>query len=1078
MPVFNFLFGKDARRAAPLSDRLKHGAKAQLESRVMRNPVNRWWVVLLRRYLFWPMVKLPFLPVIEALHARKLLSSFERAAEILHDNGFRTKVEVFGPLRHARARGHGYGEALMQTAMGILWKPRYRGASKEHIGHIILWERFLCNKIFGAVVLGWLASIMLWALAFTRLIHEGLRPVMEDLGRIWGHSNVFSVAVYGHSSAFRTWELSFLVWAVCLGLGFALVNRPWIRLSAAVKDFIRGSGSFKPDEVDNRMLVLAMPEAILVSTPSMDIKKVRTIPNGWPMGFQPGEIVETSKRPEDVLIIRRPERKPIIFGGEHARDDIGSYLKPYETKILSHMGDAVKKKSDSELIFVGEVVDPRWWISTQVYLPLSTSPHLFICGQTRSGKTKSALSFVYSFARANPDTVWYFADGKGSPDYDPFADYLSAFPVAKPDDKTGDTLIQFANVVEDVWSEFKRRRLLFDKARVDGKPCSTIYQYRELVGPLPQVWLVVDEFSVFVSEMGWLENWRNDTTLAGRLKLLSSGAASYGIHLLFASQRYQVSDLPSEMRTNFTTKMVHNVQMSDANFLETPEATSLDSGVFFVTAAGLFCRHTGITKVKAKLPYIGDKPIELLEQTVKPVDKSTKREFDIHLVYNKGSNDLEKMSVSELCVRLQRFFKNQDYLSTELVTDFEATELQIKMIKSRQVQKTREDGSPYTELVPIKGAPVIGVSVLRADEVDEETIYGIQDKHSNYDVILIFVAGKTIQSSKYKFLERVNELSTRFYLVPFREYNKDMRFVEMERKKGVMVDVILPKLLRLGISDGDSTAAARGLSVDDISPKSPVKLKLAKIMELTLLTNGTQNGEYRGIPFTSTVLPGGTPLVFLIVSGKVQRDEARSVALGRVEQGETVVVVTNEKLTQSDTKAITSTGRAAVWKVSQVDETLSSLESDEQRRRFVGNLMKELGLVKTAMSGSFAVVQMGIQASITISGQVIKESGKVVNCQLRCATTGYSMVTIPSVDLDRYRLDYLGIPETAKIAVRSGLAPLGASPENTTLALDPGAEVVAFGEHDKWDNVGGILVRRKSAIAEDDPLLSLMKKTT
>ena len=1076
MPAFKFLFGKERGGSqATIGDRLKNGAHSQLHGKIIRAPLNRWWAVLLRHYLLWPIIKIPLLPVVEAMHARRKFQLFDRARDVLADAGFKSRINIVAPLRHAFAKKSGYLPALRNTIREIVWKQKAR-PGRENVGYQLMAEKGLCLKLFMVILTLWTVSVGVYAYAVVRSFHEGLHLILKDASHFFS-GDILLGSIYGQSGSFKIWLFSMFLWSMALVLSFVLVNRPWMKLTDYVKDFLKSSGAFKGEDVDTKMVAIALPDVIFLSSPSVSIGKIRGLSSGWPGNFQVGEIIENSKKQEDLLVLRRPEKKPIVFGGDNVSSDILSHLKAYENHILSVMKDAIKKPSDSELIFLGEVIESRWWQSSAIYKDLANSPHVFICGQTRSGKTKSVLSFVYTFARAYPDTQWVFADGKGSQDYDPFAEYLSIFPVGKPDER-GDPLIQMANIVDYVWSEYARRRALFTKATMDGKPCSTIYQYRETVGPLPQVFLVIDEFSVFLNEMSFESNWRTDGTIANRLKRLAAEAASVGIHLVFATQRYQVTDMPSVMRSNLTTRMVHNVQLKDADLLETPEATKLDSGQFYVTAAGLWCQHTGISKVRAKLPYIGHKPDILLSQTVKPIARELKKEFDQHLIYNKGSDDLEKMTVTELCMRLQRFFRDQDYHTTELVQDLEATELQLDLVKAKKEYITKEDGQIITELRPIPGAPRVGISVLRADEVDEETILGIQAKYNTYSAVMIFVLGKTIQASKYKFVGKINELSTRFCIVPFREYFKDMRFVEMKRKQGQAVDVIQPKLQRLGLADVSHAVAAKGILASDLTAKSPVKLKISKILEIVRLDKSQSGGELRGIPYTASILPGGTELYFLIVAGKTERDDAKEIAMSMCDSGKAVIIVSSEKFNQTDIKQMGIKG-VQIWRTSQIDEVLEKLKSKEAQLNFVGDLMMDLRLIKGGGSATNAnVVTIGPQAKIILACALSPDASQVIGCRLTCEITGYTIVMFPKIEIERFRLDYLGIPETAKITVVDGLAPLGADPAKVKVKYSSKGRPVSFPAASRWEVFQGILQRKKDSITSDDPLLAQMQKKT
>jgi hypothetical protein len=838
-------------------------------------------------------------------------------------------------------------------------------------------------------------------------------------------------------------------------------------MSERTRQFLIENG-FKQDEIETKSTILAIPELIFLSIPSATIRRIRPIQSGWPGNFLPGEIYENIKNPSEVLIMQRPPRQPIVFGGAFANSDIMSHLQAYDKGILSNLIQRRKAPSDPEVIFLGEVIDPRWWQSSQIYMQLSTNPHIVVVGQTRSGKSKGILSFVYSFARAYPDTIWYFADGKGSPDYDPFADFLSEYPVAKPD-KDGDPLIQFANIVDVVWSEYLRRLGLFEAARQEGKPCSTIYQYRELVGPLPQIWLVVDEFSVFNMEMNFDANYKVAGTIANRMKRMAAEAASYGIHLLIASQRYQNSDVPTVMRSNLTARMIYNVQQTDANFLEVEEATKLRTGQAYVSASGLYCEHTALNIIKSKLPYIGNNPFALLQKTMKPITKDKKKQFDPYLTYNKGSSDLDDMTITEFCVHLHKFFRDQSYVVQELDKDPEAIEMQMHIIKAKRKVYELPDGTTTTELEALD-EPAIGVSVLRGEELDEENLLGIQDKYSNYPIIIVFVLGKAVTSQKYRFVKDLNEKGSRFFIYPSMRYKKDFKYVEMKRRQGTFVDLVKSQLQRFGLTDVSHEIAAKNISWAEISKKTPMRLRVSKILnQFGLETDHKSQDSVRGIPYVLTRLPGGTELYVLIISDKSQRDDAKSLADGFYASDAATIIVSDEKFTVADLKSMQGQ-RTIVWRSSQIDEWVAQGKEDKLGKEFMTDLIKSVGIVRPDNTFTY-----GKNAKLIIAADIAKDGTKILLLKITCDITSYNLMSYRELDMEKYRLDFLNIPETAKITVVNGMAPLGTRPENVKLRLSSKGQVTNFQAASSWEVKGGILVRRESKIDSDDPLLQEMK---
>lgn len=448
-----------------------------------------------------------------------------------------------------------------------------------------------------------------------------------------------------------------------------------------------------------------------------------------------------------------------------------------------------------------------------------------------------------------------------------------------------------------------------------------------------------------------------------------------------------------------------------------------------------------------------------------------KREFDPHLIFNRGSDDLEKMSISELCIRLQRFFKDQDYHTKEMVSDLEATELQLEIVKSKRIYEKMADGSTVTRLEPLENSKPIGISLLRSDEIDEETFYGIQGKYAKYSAIMVFIVGKAIQASKYKFVQgALNESTTKFYVVPFREYYKDMRFVEMNRKQGTEVDVILPKLMRLGLSHGNSGDEKKKIDLKDLSStRIPMTTRISAILHAVQLHKGIESGETRGVPYIKTILPGSTELYFLVSADKNGRDDVKEVALNLANEKKTVIIVSDLKFIQSDVKLMNSKG-IQIWRSTHVNDTRVKVADRTFAKRFVGNLMVELGLSGPDIIG----VKIGPNAKITLSSRFNEDVTKMIGCSLVCGITGFSFVNYKPMEIDAYRIDKMSIPESAIITVLAGAAPQGAKASNVTTGEDWTAPV--FPPNSKLEVQSGIIVRKKSKISESDSLLAEMKK--
>lgn len=1056
MAIGRFLFGGKRSNAGSLNDKIYSDAVHKTHSKIRHSRWNSPSLVFLRRFFVYPILKLPMLPAREALEVRPLLKGFVMAMGVLRGNGLASRAYVVpkGGLKPGN---------ILTVAKAVLWRP---------LGDPLQAEYILSLKLLFAALSLWAISMILFSMALWQgggaLVFALLRGVVSLLTSLQT-SGWLGGPGKGHG--LLLW--SALLWTGSLVLAVYSTNRPWVKATDRLRVFLK-QGLYRPEEIDTKAVVLATGSHIYISTPSLKIQSIKQIQSGWPDGFLPGEVFESINNGSEILIKRRPLREPIIFSGEHAAKDIKGHMAPYQKKIIGHMKGARKNPHDPELLFLGEVTDPDWWMSSQIYVSIANSPHMAIVGRTRSGKTKGAQSFVYAQAAAYPDSEWFFADGKGSADWDIFAEYLSEWPVAKPN-PDGDALVQLANIIEAVWQEFMRRRNLFEKARAAGKPCSTIFDYRAAVGHLPHVFLVIEEFHGFVTDMDYDPNKAVENTMPYRLSKITTQAASFGIHLIVCTQRYQVEHIPSSLRSNLGTRLVYSVNQADANFLEIPSAPTLKPGQCFVDAPGLFCEHSGQDKIKTRLPYIGDQSriVSLFKETIKPIEPERKKKFDLKMDYVKGSADMDSISVSALCVKLFRFFAAQDYVVDELTQDVEASNLQLEIRKARGTLVKNEDGVVERQLIPT-GAPPIGVAVLKADEIEEDVLATIQEEHKQYPAIIVFIAGKAGNAQRYsKTIKDLNERGTRFFVYSPHMYRKDMRNVDLKTKQGLVVDLIAKNLQRLGLAAASHNQAASAIEWDQLSAKSPAKLKVAKICEALRLPI-VANDSIQGIPAAKAVLPGGVNLVFLIGSEKIKKEDLRSVASDLNAHGHAVAIVSDEKYAVSERSAMKSMNQIII-RNSLLDDWVTQGREGRLERKLIGQLMNDLGLFSAGNDGRRQFV-FGREAKLTVSATLNASRDMVTEVKVGCTLTRNKVVMAwTNVSLKDYRLDFLGIPEAAEIVVENGLAPRDARPDKVRVRIAPGGATTSFPPSSPWDVVGGILTMRQAKIAANDPILEEMR---
>lgn len=1079
--------------------------------------LDKWWIVVLRKWILLPLFFLLIIPIKILMESRKNTRYFLLASFILKDSGAVKRkgyVSFFEKKIIKRYGSIPKRYKILFFLKSIFWMPRLAPFDAE----LSLGRRlFIFTAISYVFFIFFLSSAAIYAYennTFLDLIKE-LYSLVFDGGDLY--STLFS----GQTQT-RDFIFSLFFWGLSVINAVILYARPYKKKSDGFKSFFIGLKILSVENnkfddrnrpfIDDKTKIIALEDMIFISSPTLSVSKLKDHPYGWPGGFLPGEIVENIKNPSEIVIIRREERDPIVFGGDFSSTQILDHLEAYDKKIVKVLKDERDVKNKPELLFLGEVIDSAWWKSSQIYVPLNTNPHITITGQTRSGKTKGLLSLVYSFARAYPETTWFFADGKGSPDYVPFADKLSAFPLAKPDEN-GDPLIQLANVIDAVWGIYTQRRNLFTIAQHNGKSCSTIFEYRSKVGPMEHVFLVIDEFAVFVGFMDFENNWKKDDTLANRIKRLLAESASYGIHLILATQRYQNTDLPPVIRTNLTARLVYNVNQADADYLKLEHANKLKAGQSYAQAQGLYCEHTGLNTVKLKLPYVGDSPSELLEKTLKQFPEDKKKQFDPYLTYTKGDDDIENMSIASFCMKLYKFFRDQNYVSDIKEQDFESTDLQMEVRKAKRFKRKQKDSegqflnngygedllddneeldiinnlkkssknsnldfTKYTEvdgelLVARKDQPPIGISVMRTEEIDEDSLLSMQSRYKEYKVIIIFALGKNQNSQKYKFVDGLNERgNTRFVIYALKDYRRDFRYVENKRKNSegnFDFDIINEKINKLGNNNIVDSGDASQIKWTDLNDKTPIKTKVQKVFESHGLKI-TDADLARRIPFVKTILPGGTDFYIFIVNDKDKKEDVKLTAIEESENGSAVAIIIDAVFTTAEKKLMKEYNIIA-WRFSEIEDWISKCQKMGKIDDFVKKLLKDSGVVNE----DTGQVRFGNNAKVTIKCEGnVDENNFIPMVKIYCdLTNNYNIVNFSKTPIESYRLDYLGLTSDAFITLASGVAPLNTN--KSKLKIKPKALIYDI-KSKNFETKNGILTRKSSKIEEDDPFLSDM----
>ncbi|MBX2986708.1 MAG: hypothetical protein KF802_02325 [Bdellovibrionaceae bacterium] len=207
--------------------------------------------------------------------------------------------------------------------------------------------------------------------------------------------------------------------------------------------------------------------------------------------------------------------------------------------------------------------------------------HAIVPGQTGSGKSTTLINFalLHSLLNKEKGTTWFFADGKRGGDYDAVKN-LSPLPVAH-------NFSEFETLINTVWAEYEYRQKLFQEAREEGKKVRNLHEYRQEVGPLPRVWVVVDELKALIRDVDWDSLAKTNGTAINRLERLLSESRSFGFTFIFSSQRVYQDSYPTSIRRNLPTMLAHKLQSSDQQMLGLKMPDDMDKGEYIVRADGL-----------------------------------------------------------------------------------------------------------------------------------------------------------------------------------------------------------------------------------------------------------------------------------------------------------------------------------------------------------------------------------------------------------------------------------------------------------------------------------------------------------
>jgi hypothetical protein len=1073
---FNYLFGRHRVSPSQIQTKVASKVRSKIDDAVVYNPINDWRLAALRQYLIYPVIKLIFRPILVASRGRRHLYRIAVAIKTLRDNSVRPIRTTFAGARRALAEKKNPRPLLrwvLSLALGdATFRLVARGAAGAE-GVSVMKSVALSSLIFEGRrlrVLAWAARLF-WLASFGMLypayavvadagVYRTYRSVLSSY-RLAGLDGVVGTDL-GHNLAVMA-----ALWVAALVSSILFSNAPAFTATKKIEEFFVWSMKLTEEEIE-KLDMVATPFAlvVLLASERVTLQRVSSLRGNWPNKFSPGPGVLNPTVEGLFVVAARPTAEAPEF--INADLSVAQTRRLYGGRIVKEMSER-REKTGEEVIFCGEVLDPSIWEFRKNYIELKNNPHLVAIGITRSGKTKSLLSLIYTFASAYPDTKWYFADGKRGADFDSAAMYLSEYPVAKIRDSNDGGLVEFANLMHVVHEEFKRRQKLYADAPV---ACSSIYEYRSRVGPLPQIVLVVDEFFKFVEELDFKNNMNSSDTLAQMLRSFLAQGASFGIHLFVATQRYQDTDVPTPIRSNMGAKLTHAVTPKDAIFNEVPKDAFLQPGQFFLMAQGHFSQYSNVSNIKSSLPYIGN--------------------HDEIAMRDAAKKDLEKKNWN-----MDLDFKISDADDDSATPHQMARTFASMMRQLGRGDVTRRSGDVDIHSIQFivgEGSRRIGVSSVAKDHVTAEHIQRVKsDAASNHcDAVLLYIMG--VKPSEFKggrqvlMIREANDFGG-VKIVPqtiydLRKDRKNASVAAADTGAGAspsLADVFTERLVYEKIIDADAKAGDESVRVQSVDAPSSAET-LERYLRSLNLFESPQNRTIPPMPLLTITraLPFGAVGVFIVVPSRRQFEQAMAIAEGLVagsggEHGDLAVLIVGKDLP----KVPRASPRVGILRHEVVEDTARRIaaEGDATERARIAassryDLLQKVGLCRTDTRYGATRHLVGRDAVLMLSGLVEPGSEAIAGLKILCHHSGEFVLFDTPVAFTNYSLASLGIPPGARLVLDGVMAPLNAH-QSDIIGFINDRRPPEPPPSSKFTIQGATLTVRDVAVEDDDDLTLL-----
>lgn len=308
----------------------------------------------------------------------------------------------------------------------------------------------------------------------------------------------------------------------------------------------------------------------------------------------PGEVILSKAALEKAI----PYFNAVLGGGSFEFDsqkislEDGRYSVSKKVRLEPFLGSGqiLLQKFDTwieQYIAPNKSNPDQWYLGQEkssgkdYWLPTISYPALLISGGMGSGKTTTVKSILAS-RLALGKVQMYFFDGKASQDWASMAQRTSKFPLLVPREERVNPLVEFDNLINRIWNEYKRRQALLQTSQ-----SSNFLEHNSKSGTekLTSVVTLLEEAGVIFNFLDFNSTHDIIGSSANKLKRLLKESRSFGFNYVLVNQEVTAASVPPVLAKNMTY-LIHRSNQQTASYFKCEEIVSLDKGEFIYISEG------------------------------------------------------------------------------------------------------------------------------------------------------------------------------------------------------------------------------------------------------------------------------------------------------------------------------------------------------------------------------------------------------------------------------------------------------------------------------------------------------------